>query len=437
METARRVAASVDDSPGGAMHALAAELFPLNRSRTGEGVRETLRRIHRLLPLEIHETPSGETLFDWESPLEWNVREAYIVSPDGTRIADFSAHNLHLMAYSVPVDEKLPLEKLLPHLYSLPGNPDWIPYRTAYHHKDWGFCLTHRELEKLPPGEYRVKIDTSLADGSLTYGEAFLPGESDEEILVVAHCCHPSLANDNLSGMTVAVFAALHLAKAPRRFGYRFLFAPSVVGPLAWLRRNEDRLKSIKHGLVLAGVGDAGSATYKRSRRGEAPIDRAMRHVLGQTADGSRCEPFSPYGYDERQFCSPGFNLPVGCLMRTPFGTYPEYHTSGDNLDFIKAESLADTLNKCLSAFEVLEGDGIYRSLTPKGEPQLGKRGLYRGLAGKNKLGSRDFALLWVMNYADGEHSLLDIAELAGVPFTSVRAAADALLEAGLLEKAS
>ncbi len=434
MEIGRVIHALNNEAAGREMHALAGELFPLNRSRTGEGLRETLRVINRLIPLDIHEIPTGRPLFDWEAPQEWNVREAYIRGPDGTKIADFSVHNLHLMAYSIPVRETFPLNKLLPHLYSLPDKPDWIPYRTAYHHKDWGFCLTHRELEALQPGDYEVEIDSTLGAGSITYGEAFLPGESEDEVLVVSHCCHPSLANDNLSGIVTAVLAARLLSGARRRLGYRFLFAPSVVGPLAWLSRNESGAARIKHGLVLAGVGDSGPSTYKRSRRGDAPIDRAMEHVLRHAEDGSRIAPFTPYGYDERQFCSPGFDLPVGCLMRTTFGTYPEYHTSADNLSFIRSECLADSLKKCLLAFEVLETDAVYKNLNPKGEPQLGRRGLYRGLEGKNGLGMRDFALLWVLSFSDEKHSLLDIAEKAGIPFSSVRAAAQALTETGLIE---
>ncbi len=437
MEIGRVVEALDGEVIGREMHALAAKLFPINRSRTGDGVRETLRYLQTLIPLEIHEVPSGSALYDWEAPPEWNVREAYIRDPGGNKIVDFASHNLHLMAYSVPVRETLSLEQLLPHLHSLPDHPSWIPYRTSYHQEKWAFCLPHLLLQSLASGNYEVVIDATLGPGSLTYGETFLPGEEEEEVLVVSHCCHPSLANDNLSGIATAVFAARILAGARRRLGYRFLFAPSVVGPLAWLSRNEPQLARIRHGLALAGVGDAGPVTYKRSRQGEAAIDKAMAHVLRHSENAARLEPFTPYGYDERQFCSPGFNLPVGCLMRTPFGEYPEYHTSADNLDFIRPASLADSLEKCMRVFEVLEGDRSYLNQIPKGEAQLGKRGLYRGLGGGNRLGQRDFALLWVMNFSDGRHSLLEIAEKAGLPFASVRAAADGLLEAELLRPVS
>ena len=420
---------------GRAMHDLMAELYPICRSITGEGVRETLRRIQKRIPLEIHEVPSGTQVFDWTVPLEWNVSDAYILNREGRRVVDFRAHNLHLMSYSVPVREKLRLEELKPHLFSLPAHPDWIPYRTSYYKEDWGFCLPHADLEQLPDGEYDVVIDSSLLPGSLTYGEAYLPGETTDEILISCHVCHPSLANDNLSGIAVAVMLAQTMASRARRYSYRFLFVPGTIGSITWLARNEHRVSRVTHGLVLTGVGDAGKVTYKRSRQGNAEIDRAMAHVLRHAGDPFDIIDFFPYGYDERQYCSPGFNLPIGCLMRTPHGEYPEYHSSADNLDFVKRESLAQSYARCLEVFELLEGNRTYMNQNPKCEPQLGRRGLYRAVAGQQEKQSKELALLWVLNASDGRHALLDIAERAELPFRRVQDAVEALVEVGLLKE--
>lgn len=417
------------------MHALAAELYPFCRSITGDGVRSTLRRLAQDIPLEVREVPSGTQVFDWTVPEEWNIREAWIKDPHGREVVNLANHNLHVVGYSTPVSETMPLSELKPRLFSLPDQPDLIPYRTSYYKKTWGFCLPHRELERLEDGEYEICIDSTLADGSLTYGECFIPGTTDEEVLISCHTCHPSLANDNLAGIAVAVALAKQLTSRPQRLSYRFLFIPGTIGSITWLALNESKLHRIKHGLVLTCAGDAGPVTYKKSRQGDATIDRVMQHVLKTGGAEHRVADFHPYGYDERQYCSPGINLPVGCLMRSPHGTFPEYHTSADNLDFIKPESLADTLTKALEAFEVLEHNARFVNLKPMCEPRLGKYGLYGGGGGQRTGDFDELALLWVLNQSDGENDLLAIAEKSGMRFRKILVAAEALEQAGLLRR--
>lgn len=409
------------------------QLYPVCRSITGAGLRETLVAIRREIPVEIREVPSGTPVFDWAVPDEWNIREAWIKNTRGETIVDFRNSNLHVVGYSVPIHARMSLAELKPHLHSLPDRPDWIPYRTSYYKPQWGFCLSHARLQALEDGEYEVFIDSTLAPGHMSYGELALPGESPEEVLVSCHVCHPSLCNDNLSGLTVCVRLAQELMRRPHRLSYRFLFIPGTIGSITWLALNEAGIGDIRHGLVVAGVGDSGGLTYKTSRRGMALIDRAMAHVLKHGQSAGRVLPFSPYGYDERQYGSPGFNLPVGLLMRTPFGQYPEYHTSADNLDFIRPASLAYTLAAIGSAFEILEGDGCYVNTLPKCEPQLGRRGLYDAVGGRNEKAIDQMALLWVLNQSDGTRTLLDIAETSGLSFAEIRCAADLLREKGLL----
>ncbi len=454
MSTVRQALTALGrETAGRSMMDLAAELYPIPRSLTGDGVRETLDRIARRIPLQVHELPTGTPVLDWTVPREWNPREAWIRDPSGRRVVDFADHNLHLVGYSAPVHRRLPLNELRPHLHSLPEQPGLIPYRTSYYEETWGFCLPHRLLESLPDGEYEVFIDASLEDGSMTWGECLLPGSSAEEVLVSAHVCHPQLANDNLSGIAVAVHLAEALAAVPdRRYSYRFLFAPGGIGAIAWLARNRDRLDSFRHGLIAANLGDGGAFHYKRSRRGDHEIDRAVAAALAGLGEDLVTEDFFPFGYDERQYCSPGFDLPVGVLTRTPWGRYPEYHTSADDLSFIGAEALAGSLAAYLATAAALEegpgasesppavaeggrksaGGRRYRNLEPFGEPQLGRRGLYGGLGGA---GRKEFeiAMLWVLNQSDGEHSLDDIAERSGLPFERISEAAEALREAGLL----
>ncbi len=414
------------------MHDLIRELYPVCRSITGDGLRETLRRIGARIPLVLHEVPTGTRAFDWTVPKEWNIRDAWIKNGSGERVVDFRRSNLHVLNYSAPVRATMSLAELRSRLFTLPGQPDWIPYRTSYYEETWGFCLSQRQLDAMPEGNYEVVIDSTLADGHLTYGECLLRGASRDEVLIFTHVCHPSLCNDNLSGVALAVALAQSLAGLPRRDSYRFVFAPATIGSIVWLSRNERRLPQIKHGLVLACLGDPGRLTYKKSRYGDAVIDRAAQHVLRRAGEHTILE-FSPWGYDERQFGSPGVNLPMGRLTRSPNGGFPEYHTSADNLDLVRPEALADSLARCLQIFEIIEGNVCYRNTSPKGEPQLGRRGLYRKMGGFQDIPERQWAMLWLLNLATGEHSLLDIAERSRLDFSLLRAAAEDLLGSGLL----
>ncbi|MFI5605914.1 DUF4910 domain-containing protein [Amycolatopsis sp. NPDC051903] len=421
---------------GGEMHALVERMYPLCRSITGDGVRATLAIVGEHLALRQHEVPTGTQVLDWTVPQEWNVRDAYVADAAGRRVIDFRESNLHLVGYSVPVDETMSLTELRGHLHTLPESPSWIPYRTSYYSPTWGFCLAQDALDALPEGDYHVKIDSTLADGSLTYAEHVVPGEVSDEVIVSCHVCHPSLANDNLAGIAVAVSLAQALAEntsGKPHYTYRFLFMPGTIGAITWLARNAEHVDRVKHGVVLACAGDRGSLTYKRSRRGDADIDRVMAHVLKDKPHEIR--EFSPYGYDERQFCSPGFNLGVGSLTRTPYAGYPEYHTSADNPDFVSPEAMEDTLATLRTAFSVLDRNRRYVNLSPYGEPQLGKRGLYDSLGGRSDAKAAQMAMLWVLSYSDGEHSLLDIAERADLPFEAVVTAARALQVAGLLKE--
>ncbi len=421
---------------GRTMHELMAELYPLCRSITGDGVRQTLAILRCHIPLEIHEVPSGTRVFDWTVPKEWNIRDAYIKNARGDRVIDFQKSNLHVVSYSIPIKKKMPLAELRKHLFSLPDHPDWIPYRTSYYNETWGFCLSHRQLEALPEGEYEVCVDASLNDGHLTYGEYVIPGESSDEVLISCHVCHPSLCNDNLSGIAVATFLAAHLTQGHKpRYTYRFLFIPGTIGSITWLARNEARVGRIKHGLVMTCVGDGDRFTYKKSRRGNAEIDRAVTHVLKYSGAAWTVQEFFPYGYDERQYCSPGFDLPVGCLMRSLHGSFPEYHTSADNLDFVRPEYLEESLARYLDVVEVLEHNRTYVNLNPRCEPQLGKRGLYQAIGGDSEAAKKQLAMLWVLNLSDGRHSLLDIAERAGYDFGTIQSITNTLLRQNLLEE--
>jgi len=414
-----------------AVDSLLRELYPLCRSITGDGTRATLDVIERFIPLSRTEVPSGYKAFEWEVPLEWNVRDAWVCNAAGDRVVDFQRHNLHVVNYSTPVRQRMSLEQLRPHLFSLPEHPDWIPYRTSYYSPSWGFCLTHRQLEALAPGEYEVCIDATLLPGALTIAEAVLPGDSSDEVLVFTHVCHPSLANDNLSGIAVAALLAQQLAERPRTLTYRFVFAPTTIGSITWLSMNETRVGRIRHGLVLASLGDRGPFVYKQSRRGDAVVDRVAAYALSHKA-GATVERFSPYGYDERQFCSPGFNLPVGRLTRTPNGRYPEYHTSADNLDFISADAIREALELCVGLCAMLESNQAYVNLAPKCEPRLGPRNLFRNLGGRGP-SELEHAVLWALNMSDGSNDPLEIAVRSGIPYPVVIRAVHALRDAGLL----
>jgi aminopeptidase-like protein len=421
------------DGIGSAMMRLIERLYPICRSITGDGLRETLAILQAEIPIKIHEVASGTKVFDWTVPKEWTIRDAFIKNAAGERVIDFRKSNLHVVGYSMPVARRMPLTELKAHLFSLPEHPHWIPYRTSYYREDWGFCLTHRQLLALIDDAYEVVIDSSLKDGHLSYGECILPGRTEAEVLISCHVCHPSLCNDNLSGIALSIQLAKELQKRALRYSYRFLFIPGTIGSITWLALNEETACRIQHGLVVAGVGDAGKITYKRSRRGNAEIDQAVVRVLQESGEPFDVIDFFPYGYDERQYGSPGFNLPVGCLMRTPFGRYPEYHTSGDNLTFVRQESLEDSFSACLKAMWLLEGNRKYVNTNPKCEPHLGRRGLYNAIGGRNENSVDQLAVLWVLNLSDGRHSLLDISERSQIEFGVIQEAADALVRHQLL----
>jgi aminopeptidase-like protein len=419
------------DQIGEELLVLMRELFPIPRSLTGDGVRETLAVLGRELPLEVVETPSGTPVFDWTVPREWNLHAAWIEGPDGRRIVDAAESPLHILGYSVPVDAVVGLDELRKHLFTHTERDDLIPYRTSYWKEQWGFCMTGRQLDALREGEYRVVVDATLEDGSLTSGEVNLRGLTDAEFLLTTHVCHPVLANDNLSGVVLLWALARTLARQQGlRYTYRFLWSPGTLGPLCWLDRNLRTIDRIENGLVVSCVGDPGPLRYKRSRRGDESIDRAAAHVLGRDA-ASIVSEWQPTGGDERQFCSPGFDLPVGTLSRTPHGLFPEYHSSADDLELISAAALAGSFRTALEIVDVVETNRSYRNLLPNGEPQLGRRGLYQSVPdGTNP----ELAYLWLLNLSDGRHDLLRIAERSGLPYETVRAAAETLERHALLE---
>lgn len=408
------------------------DMYPICRSITGDGVRRTLDLVEQWIPLARTEVPSGTPAFDWEIPREWNIRDAWIADASGRRVVDFREHNLHVVNYSSPVRRTMSLDELQPHLHSIPERPDWIPYRTTYYREHWGFCLRHRDRLALGPGPYEVVIDSDLAPGNLTYAECVVPGSADGEAIVYTHTCHPSLANDNLSGIAVAAALARELAGATPRLTWRFVFGPGTIGSLAWLSRNEARLPSVSAGLVIGLLGDRGPLTYKRSRRGTSATDRAAEHVLGALPAPAAIVDFEPYGYDERQFCSPGFDLPVGRLTRSPNGAYPEYHSSADDLALLRPEKLAESIRVLACLLGVIDANRVPLNLSPKGEPRLGKRGLYGSMGGRAP-GAFEHALLWVLSLADGTRDLVAIAARSGLRFELVERAAGELQRAGLL----
>ncbi len=418
---------------GQEIYALVEELYPLCRSITGDGVRRTLEILQGVVPLELHEVPSGTKVLDWTVPNEWNIRDAWIRDARGRRVVDFRRSNLHVVGHSVPVRQRISRSELEGHLHSLPEHPDLIPYRTSYYEQGWGFCLAHRERLALDEPEYEVCIDSTLVPGHLSYGELLLPGEREEEVLLSAHVCHPSLCNDNLSGVAIACLLDRQLAERRNRYSYRFLFAPGTIGAITWLARNRERVRRVKHGLTLVCLGDASPLTYKRSLRGDAEIDRVAGHVLERSDEPYHLVDFSPWGYDERQFNSPGFRLEVGSLMRGRHGRFPEYHTSADDLSFVSPEQLARSYEVCREILGVLDANRRYRNLAPEGEPQLGRRGLFHALGGESSPRQVELALLWCLSLCDGSRTLLDVAERAGIAFEKVQRAAELLVQHELL----
>jgi len=429
---------SVDDLEkiGSEMYNLMTELYPICRSITGDGVRKTDKIIGKHIPLKIHEVPTGTNVFDWVIPKEWNINDAYIIDPNGEKIIDFKKSNLHVMNYSVPIKAKMTLDELKPHLYTIPEKSDVIPYRISYYKENWGFCLSHNQFLNLKDGEYEVVIDSTLKEGSLTYGECFLPGETDDEILISCYTCHPSLCNDNLSGVVLSTFLAKTIAKINlRRYSYRFLFLPETIGAITWLSQNESKLSNIKHGLVATCVGDPGRPTYKKSRNGNLIIDRAVTNVLKHSGEDYKIIDYFPPGSDERQYGSPGINLPVGSLMKTPYGDFAEYHTSADDLDFVQPKHLADSFSKYMKTFYILENNKSFVNLQPKGEPNLGKRGLYRNVSGQQDGYEAELTVISILNLSDGDNSLLDISERTGLDFGLIKRTTDRLIETKLVKE--
>jgi aminopeptidase-like protein len=420
-------------SNGEELYALVKELYPICRSITGDGVRRTLEIVSRIIPLTVHEVPTGTPVLDWTVPKEWNIRDAWIADATGKRVVDFNALNLHVLNYSIPFRARLSLSELRPHLFTLPNQPDLVPYRTSYWNEAWGFCLSQRQLDAMPDGEYEVVIDSTLEAGALTYGEFVVPGTSDDEILISAHTCHPSLCDDNLTGIAISAYLARACAAGPRRrHTLRFLYAPGTIGAITWLAQNRERASRIRHGLTLTCLGDEHPFTFKKTVFGGTELDRAVASVLAHSGHAHQIIDFFPYGYDERQYNSPGFRMPVGSLMRGRHGMFPEYHTSADNPGLVSPARMGESFAVLREVVDLLQENAAYRNLAPWGEPQLGKRGLYAALGGTN-IPDLQLALLWVLNLSDGEHTLLDIAERAGMRFRSIRAAADLLIEHQLL----
>lgn len=415
------------------MYRLITNLYPICRSITGKGARKTLEIISKYIPIKTHEVPTGTKVFDWNVPKEWNIKDAYVKNSKGKRIIDFKKSNLHVLNYSIPVHRKIPLEELKKHLFTLPDYPNWIPYLTSYYKENWGFCLTHNQYKKLKEDTYEVVIDSTLEDGYLTFGELCIKGRSEDEVLFSCYICHPSLCNDNLSGIVLLTFLAKKLLDTDLRYSYRLLFIPETIGVITWLSLNQDKVSKIKHGLVATCVGDAGKSTYKKSRDGSAVIDWAVEKVLTDSGKPYEIIDFFPSGSDERQFCSPGFNLSIGSLMRTPYGRFPEYHSSADNLDFVRPEYLADSFEKYIKVIFILENNITYLNLNPKCEPQLGRRGLYKMIGGQKSSDINELAMFWVLNLSDGTNSLLDISIRSGMSFKQIKDAADALLVKDLL----
>ncbi len=426
---------------GNWMYDLMKELYPICRSITGDGVRKTLEIIKEKIPIEIKEVPSGTKVFDWTIPKEWNIKDAYVKNSDGEKIIDIKTSNLHVLNYSTPINKKLPLKELRDHLHYLPEYPDWIPYLTSYYKENWGFCLTYNQFNTLEEDNYEVLIDSTLEEGYLTYGELFLRGKTEKEVLFSCYICHPSLCNDNLSGPVLLTALAKNLINLMHddnlEYSYRFLFIPETIGAINWLFHNEKKVKNIISGLIVTCVGDSGNSTYKKTRDGNTITDKIVEKVLIDSEDSFKIIEFFPSGSDERQFCSPGFNLPIGSLMRTIYGHFPEYHTSADNLNFIKPESLADSLKKYNKFLYIFENNRTYVNLNPKCEPHLGSRGLY-GMIGEQTDGYIDeIPIRWVLNLSDGKNSLLDISFRSKMSFERIKKSADLLIKAELLEEIS
>jgi len=411
-------------------------LWPINRSLTGKGNKETLKILSEIIPtLKTHEIPSGTQCFDWTVPPEWSIKEAWIKDSKGNKIIDFAKNNLHVIGYSTSINKDVDLAELKKHIHTLPNQPDLIPYITSYYNKRYGFCMSHNQMVSLKDDTYHMYIDANHdPNGALVYGEAVLKGTSTKEILLSTYICHPSMANNELSGPLVTSFIYKELSmQKKRKYTYRFLFLPETIGSICYLSKHGDALKQqLIAGFVVTCVGDDGNFTYKKSRQGNALPDRVVELILKQTEKQYNIIDFFPMGSDERQYCSPGFNLPVGSLMRTMYGTYPEYHTSGDNKNFISFKAMEASIKKYLEIFKVIEYNDKYINTMPYGEPQLGKRGLYPTIGGKG-LKKVIEAMMWLLNLSDGNHDLIDIANKSKVNYNTLIEHINKLLDNGIL----
>lgn len=423
----------IESNEGKKMYELMEKLFPICRSITGDGVRETFDILQEYIPIELFEVPTGTEVFDWTVPREWNIKDAYILDEEGREIVDFKKNNLHVMGYSMPVDKIMPLEELQQHLYSLEDQPDAIPYITSYYKERWGFCLTHDERKKLKDGMYHVVIESELIDGHLTYGEIIIPGEIDKEVFLSTYVCHPSMANNELSGPVIATYLAKWLKEKKRKYTYRIVFIPETIGSITYLSRNIDEMKqNIIAGYNITCVGDERAYSYLPSRQGDSLADRAAINILKNNHPEFVRYSFLNRGSDERQYCSPGVDLPVASIMRTKYGQYPEYHTSLDNLDLVTAKGLQGSFDVYQACIELIEQNERYQ-VTCFGEPQLGKRGLYPTLSTKES-GKIVRDMMNFIAYADGESDLIDISDLIGVPVEKLYPIIQKLVENELLK---
>ena len=418
---------------GPIMHGWMRDLFKIPRSLSGPGVRATLSYVQSQIPeLQIHEIATGSKVFDWEVPNEWTLRKAYIEDEAGARVVDVADHGLHIVGYSQPVDTWLDLSELQSHLYSLPENPDAIPYVTSYYSARWGFCLSERQRALLKPGRYHVVIDADHKPGVINYADFVLPGSDTREIMFSTYVCHPEMANNELSGPVVAMALADWLKKQDRRFTYRFVFVPETIGAIIYLSRNLDALRASLHaGFVLTCIGDERTYSFMPSRKGKTMADRVARHALANFVDSYKAYSFLERGSDERQYCSPGVDLPVASIMRSKYGTFPEYHTSLDNMNLVTPAGLQGGFDIMRQCIEILERNVFYTNTTFC-EPQLGKRGLYPTLS---KTGSADQVrnMMNVLAYADGTLDLIDMAEEIRIDALQCAEIAEKLEAHGLL----
>ena len=442
------------------------ELFPICRSITGNGVRETLDIINEHISLKKVEIPSGKEVFDWTIPDEWNINDGYIIGPNGEKIIDFKKLNLHILNYSTPIEKIIELDDLKKHIFSDPNLPEVVPYVTSYYKKNWGFCMSQNQLDGLKEGKYKIKIDSILEPGNLTFGEFYIKGKNEEEIIISTYICHPSMCNDNLSGIVLCTLLAKFFKNISLNYSIRFLFIPETIGAIAWLSLNERNLSKIKHALNISDIGNKGKIIYKKSRRGNAQVDKIVRNILDDNHVSSKTIEFFPYGSDERQFCSPGINLPMGHLMREFYDITNDgiqksgYHTSGDNFSIISQESLEEAYKICIQIiFELNKIDVIkkekeddrninfpneeyYYNLKPKCEPQLGKYNIYEEI-GEQEIGGRydinkkemRYAIFWVLNYSDGNYSLKEISQKSEIEMEIIKKVADILEQKKLIKK--